>query len=137
MRTIVSLVLTVGLSAAASASSDKPLRGANCLDPARVRNWIHIDDRHLLVDAGRQKFRVSLSIPCHDLAFSPTISFRGDPVSERVCGFAMDAVTTRDMRCPIVRVEALDAEAWNAATARKPKRDKADSNDKDEQTPAK
>ena len=49
-------------------ASDPPprtlLRGSECLDPQRARGWTQLDDGDLLVDAGRQKYRVTLISAC-------------------------------------------------------------------------
>ena len=71
--------------AAANADDRGLLRGSDCLDPAMARSWEDLDDRTLLVDAGRHKYRIELSASCTAIYRSPMLVFRGDPISGRVC----------------------------------------------------
>lgn len=91
------------------------LRGAQCLDPERARTWVNEDERHLLVDSGRYKYRIEVAPACTALGYSQLIGFRGDPVLGRVCGGLGDAVLTRDYPCRIERMELLSKEQYRQA----------------------
>jgi len=90
------------------------LRGSECLDPAMARSWIDLGRDSLLVDAGRHKYRVTVSGACSAVDWSPVLVFRGDPVSGRVCGSLGDAILTRDYPCTILDMQLLDAEQYKA-----------------------
>ena len=101
-----------GSSASEPTAQRTLLRGSDCLAPADVRNWIEIDDRTLLVDGGRLQYLVKLTGSCKTLGYSQALVFRGDPVSERVCGGLHDAVITRDYPCNILSLEILDKDQY-------------------------
>jgi hypothetical protein len=73
-----------------------------------ARSWIELDNRTILVDAGRRKYRMEISPACSALGFSPFLGFKGDPVSGRVCGIIGDSIVTRDYTCRIDRMELID-----------------------------
>ncbi len=106
------------VAAAGSDQSTAPrsayLRGSQCLDPAFARGWVYLDDRHILVDAGRNRYRIEFSSYCRDIAFTPVIGFRGEPVGGRVCGGPFDSVLTRDMPCHIQRMDLISREEYKA-----------------------
>ena len=91
------------------------LRGSDCLDPNMARSWIELDNRTILVDAGRHKYRMEISGACSALGFSPYLGFKGDPISGRVCGILSDSIVTRDYTCRIERMELLDKEQYKQA----------------------
>jgi hypothetical protein len=97
--------------AALPALADAPrmLRGADCLDPGMARNWTELDNRTILVDAGRRKYRIGITPGCAAIGFSPSLGFKGDPVSGRVCGGVSDLIITREYSCRIERMELIDA----------------------------
>jgi hypothetical protein len=115
---VLALVLLAGLPAASAHSPAEPLRpvlrGTQCLDPDFARGWTHWDDRTSLVDAGRKKYRVEFQHRCWGLDWSHVLAFRGDPISGRVCGGAFDAVLTRDVPCPIGRMDLISKEEYQA-----------------------
>jgi hypothetical protein len=122
MRPLTLFVCCLALSPALPASAlagdlarAPALRGAQCLDPERARTWINEDDRHLLVDSGRYKYRIEVAPACTALGYSQLIGFRGDPVLGRVCGGLGDAVLTRDYPCRIERMELLSKEQYRQA----------------------
>jgi hypothetical protein len=93
-----------------------PLRGGQCLDPDFVRSFTALDDRELLVDTGRYRYRIQVSSSCWHLHSSAWIDFRGDPVSNRVCGTVFDAVVPRSgVPCRIERMELLSREQYQQA----------------------
>ncbi len=110
-------VLAMGLATSASAgSADTPiLRGAQCLDPNFARGWVELDDRTILVDAGRNKYRIEVASACTSLGFSSLLVFRGDPVSGRVCGNLGDAILTRDYPCKIERMQLISKAEYKQA----------------------
>ncbi len=110
-------LLALGLAASANAgTTDAPfLRGAQCLDPNLARSWVELDDRTILVDAGRNKYRIEVSGACTSLSFSQVLVFRGDPVSGRVCGSLGDAILTRDYPCKIERMQLISKAEYKQA----------------------
>ena len=109
-------VLALGLAASASvAAPETPyLRGSQCLDPNFARNWIELDDRTILVDAGN-RYRIEVAPACSSLSFSPLLVFRGDPISGRVCGSLGDAIITRDYPCKIERMQLISKAEYKQA----------------------
>ena len=110
-------ILAFGLATSASAgSTDTPtLRGAQCLDPDFARGWVELDDRTILVDAGRNRYRIEVGGACTSLSFSSLLVFRGDPVSGRVCGNLGDAILTRDYPCKIERMQLISKAEYKQA----------------------
>lgn len=119
---LTSLALLM-LSAASAHASDKtssiakyqPLHGSQCLDPTRARGWTHLDDSHILIDAGRDKYWVEFYGTCPGLGFTSNILFRGDPISGRVCGSFTDSVLTREQPCRIGRMKLLSKQEYRRA----------------------
>ena len=99
----------------ALAAAPGTLRGSDCLDPNMARSWIDLDNRTILVDAGRRKYRMEIAPACTALGFSPFLGFKGDSVNGRVCGILGDSVITRDYTCRIERMELLDKEQYKQA----------------------
>jgi hypothetical protein len=114
-------LLLAACAASASASPREesrppPLRGGQCLDPDFVRSFTALDDRELLVDTGRYRYRIQVASSCWHLSTSAWIDFRGDPVSKRVCGSVFDAVVPRSgVPCRIERMELLGREQYQQA----------------------
>ncbi len=71
------------------------LRGAQCLDPDLARGFTPIDDRVVLIDAGRRHYRIEVTPSCSSLDTTSVIGFRGDPILNRVCGMGFDAILVR------------------------------------------
>ncbi len=118
---------------AAPGSMQAPLRGADCLDPARTRSYLMTGDKEVIVDAGKRKYRLSIGQSCPALSYTQAISFRGDQVDGRLCGGINDAVVTSDYPCKVDRVELITDDEYRAASdayvaERKAKRDKKASN---------
>jgi len=109
------LVLSMSLTAPLAAQSEKPV----CLDGNRVRNWIVVNDETLLLDAGRKKYRVNLQQSCFNLGTSPTLQFKGDPISGRVCGSSLDAIRVQGEQCRISKIEEIDKQTFNEAQNKK------------------
>lgn len=105
--------MSLGLPASAQAEK------LTCLDSKQVRNWIVINDETLLLDAGRKKYRVNLQQSCFHLSTSPVLSFRGDPISGRVCGTTLDAIRVQGEQCRISKIEEIDKKIFNQAQNRK------------------
>jgi Family of unknown function (DUF6491) len=105
---------TMSNADAAVASERHFLRGAQCLDPAMARSWMDLDRDTLLVDAGRNKYRIEVSGACSAVDWSPVLVFRGDPITGRVCGNLGDAILTRDYPCSIRGMQLLDKEQYKA-----------------------
>jgi hypothetical protein len=120
-KMLVSAALLVLSPALASAPADpapgaRTLRGGECLDPAFARGFTAMDNRHLLVDAGRRHYLLELEASCWNLDFANAIGFRGDPVSQRVCGGFNEAVVFRGERpCRIERMSLLGKDEYKAA----------------------
>ncbi|MFT3805310.1 DUF6491 family protein [Arenimonas sp.] len=110
-----------GLAHASSASapaeppaSTRILPVAQCLDPQMARGWTQMDNGDLLVDAGRNKYRMRVAPACTALSYSNFVGFRGDPITGRVCGGFRDAVLTRDYPCKIEGMQRLSKEEYEA-----------------------
>lgn len=95
-------------AASASVARSEPLRGSACLDPDFARSWTDVDDRRLLVDAGRYKYLIELPANCKPTHWSPFLLVRGAPISGRVCGALGDAVITREHTCRIESMRLVD-----------------------------
>lgn len=120
MRNVFLLAVSlVAVGCASTPSTPRPatwLRGADCLDPGTARSWHDVSATELLVDAGRRKYRLTVSAACTRLGLGPVLRFDGDPISGRVCGTPSDAVLLDDgQRCPIERMELVDATTWQEA----------------------
>lgn len=115
--TVIASILAIGLATAVSAHATQAptLRGSQCLDPDFARGWVELDDRTILVDAGRNRYRIEVGGACTSLSFSPLLVFRGDPVSGRVCGTLGDAILTRDYPCRIERMELISKAQYKQA----------------------
>ncbi len=109
------LIFSISLATPLAAQSGKPA----CVDSSRVRNWIVINDETLLLDAGRKKYRVNLQHACFNLGSSPTLQFKGDPISGRVCGSSLDAIRVEGEECPISKIEEIDKQIFNEAQNKK------------------
>lgn len=115
------LVATLVAPAFASHTRDgrpplQTLRGADCLKPEFARGFIDLDDRSILVDSGRRRHLIEVSGSCWNLDYASIISFRGDPISNRVCGSAFDAVLVRGSPpCRITRMELISKEEYELA----------------------
>ena len=109
------LALAFATSASAASPGSPLLRGSQCLDPDFARGWIELDDRTVLVDAGRNKYRIEVGGACTSLSFSSLLVFRGDPVSGRVCGGLGDAILTRDYPCKIERMQLISKDQYKQA----------------------
>jgi hypothetical protein len=109
---LAALALASGGAASKSAPQKQVLRGNECLDPDYARNWINLDDRTLLVDTGRYRYRIQVSGSCTALSYTNTMVFRGDPVTGLVCGGVGDAIITRDYPCQISSMELIDKQVY-------------------------
>jgi len=117
MRFLPLLLLssTLGLPAPLAAQSEKQ----ECLDSNRVRNWIVVNDETLLLDAGRKKYRVDLQQSCFNLSSSPTLQFKGDPITGRICGSTLDAIRVQGEQCRISKIREIDKQTFNEAQNKK------------------
>ena len=109
------LICTMSLTTPLAAKSVKP----TCVDTSRVRNWIVVNDETLLLDVGRKKYRVYLQQSCFNLSISPTLQFKGDPISGRICGSSLDAIRVRGEQCRISKIEEIDTQTFNYAQNKK------------------
>lgn len=103
--------------AAAPAADGPPRRtlsGADCLDPDRARSWTYVDAGELLVDAGKRKYRIHMREVCPELGTSSALAFRGDGISQRICGHVGDRIVTRERSCRIDRIELIDKATYEA-----------------------
>lgn len=107
----------VAAGGAAASPREKPLHGADCLDPSAARTWDPVSGTELLVDAGRRKYRVVLAEYCPDLGYGADIGFEGGGVGGRICGNVGEKLrVNRRSSCHIERLEIIDADAYRAAT---------------------
>ena len=109
------LMCAISLTTPLAAKSGKP----TCVDTSRVRNWIVVNDETLLLDVGRKKYRVNLQQSCFNLSISPTLQFKGDPFSVRICGSSLDAIRVRGEQCRISKIEEIDRQTFNDAQNKK------------------
>ncbi|HBK56222.1 MAG TPA: hypothetical protein DDZ76_08075 [Xanthomonadales bacterium] len=86
---------------------------SDCLNPSRVRDWAYVNDREILVNAGRKKYRILMSYGCPGLAFGHSIRFEPGPGVGRMCGHLNENVIADASRCDVARVELIDSETWN------------------------
>lgn len=125
LSTLFALAVLPAFAASAPASPAKArpdprppapvLRGAQCLEPGIARGFVSLDDRTVLVDAGRNRYRIEVSAACWNLDLANVVGFRGDPVMNRVCGSSLDAVLVRGSPpCRIERMELIDKEAYKS-----------------------
>jgi hypothetical protein len=92
------------------------LKGSECLDPNFARSFYSLDDRHLLVDAGKRHYLIEVWPACWNLDFASVIGFRGDVISNRVCGSVHDAVLVRgEPPCRIQGMKLLSKEEYRQA----------------------
>lgn len=92
---------------------------STCLDSSHVRNWIVVDDEILLLDAGRKKYRMTLMQSCFNLSSSPTLQFKGDPITGRICGSTLDAIRVNGEQCRISKIELIDKQTFSNAQNKK------------------
>jgi hypothetical protein len=109
------LILSMSLAAPLAAQSGNPA----CVDGSRVRNWVVVNDETLLLDVGRKKYRMNLQQSCFNLGSSPTLQFKGDPISGRVCGSSLDAIRVQGEQCRISKIEEIDKQTFNEAQNKK------------------
>ncbi|MGH8049589.1 MAG: DUF6491 family protein [Arenimonas sp.] len=109
------LLSSISLAMPASAGTDSHV----CLDSSRVRNWVVVNDETLLLDAGSNKYRVSLQQSCFNLSTSPTLQFKGDQITGRICGSTLDAIRIEGELCRISKIEKIDKQTYNDAQNKK------------------
>ena len=109
------LMCTMSLTTPLAAQSVKPA----CVDTSRVRNWIVVNDETLLLVVGRYKYRVNLQQSCFNLSISPTLQFKGDPISGRICGSSLDAIRVQGEQCRISKIQEIDKQTFNDAQNKK------------------
>lgn len=94
----------------------------DCLWVRTITDWQALDDRNLLVFAGRsQPYHVELAQSCFGLEFEDVIAFYDRGGDERICGFGMDRVIvnrTVPEACGIVAVDALTEDQAEELTRR-------------------
>jgi hypothetical protein len=113
---------SIAAPAAPAAAPVEPrfLRGSECLDPSFARSFTTIDNRSLVVDAGRYLYLIEVPTSCWALDYTNMITFRGDPISRRVCGGGFDAVLSRnEPPCRIERMSILSKDEYKAALLRR------------------
>ncbi len=109
------LICAISLASPLAAQTEK----RTCLDSQQVRNWIVIDDETLLLDAGRKKYRVNLLNTCFNMSISPTLQFKGDPISGRICSGSLDAIRVQREQCRISKITEIDKQTFNDAQNKK------------------
>lgn len=112
---VVLLSSCIGLAMPTAAGAESLV----CLDSSRVRDWIVINDETLLLDAGSNKYRVSLQQSCFNLSTSPTLQFKGDQITGRICGSSLDAIRIQGALCRISKIEKIDKQTYNNAQNKK------------------
>ena len=117
MRLLLILLLSSSISLALPATAGA--KSNTCLDSSRVRAWVVVDDETLLLDAGSKKYRVSLQQSCFNISTSPTLQFKGDPISGRICGSSLDAIRIPGEQCRISKIEKIDKQTYRDAENKK------------------
>jgi hypothetical protein len=115
---VLLLVLSPAIASSPAPSEPGPryLRAGECLDPSFARGFTAMDNRHLLIDAGSRHYLVELEASCWNLDFANVIGFRGDPVSQRVCGGFNESIVFRGERpCRIERMSLVTKDEYKAA----------------------
>jgi hypothetical protein len=118
------LLVAATLPASASHRDGQPpapvLRGADCLDPYMARGFTDLDRNRLLVDAGRRRYLIEVYGSCWNINHATLLVFRGDPIANRVCGTAFDAVIPNGGHpCRIERMELLSKDEYKALLQQK------------------
>jgi Family of unknown function (DUF6491) len=90
-----------------------------CFDSHRIRQWLPVNDETLFVDTGKRKYRIQFQSSCANLSISPSLAFKGDPISGRVCNSSLNAVIARGELCRIRDISEIDKETFKAANSRK------------------
>jgi Family of unknown function (DUF6491) len=90
-----------------------------CFDSHRVRQWVPVNDETLFIDTGKQKYRIQFQSSCANLSISPSLTFKGDPISGRVCNSSLNAVIARGEVCRIRDISEVDKDTFKAANSRK------------------
>lgn len=107
---------------AATAELSRPARLplAQCLDPERARGWTLLANDELLVDAGRLRYHVRLSMACPELGTTAQAEFRAGGGFGRLCGHPTDVVIPRHALrdqarpCPIASMRVVDKSEYEA-----------------------
>jgi Family of unknown function (DUF6491) len=92
---------------------------STCFDSQRVRQWVPVNDETLLIDAGRQKYRISFQNSCSHLNSSASLLFKGDPISGRVCSSTLNYISARGEICRIQRITEIDRATFKAESSKK------------------
>ncbi len=83
----------------------------DCIFVRSITDWRALDDRNLIVYAGRNRpYHVELARSCFGIEFETVIAFYDRSADERICGFGMDRVIvdrTMPEACGIVAVDEL------------------------------
>jgi len=109
------LFCAIGLASPLAAQTEK----RTCLDSQRIRNWVVLDDETLLLDAGLKKYRLDLQSTCFNLAISPTIQFKGDPITGRICSGSFDSIRVQGEQCRISRLTEIDKQTFSDSRNKK------------------
>ncbi|MGH8107884.1 MAG: DUF6491 family protein [Arenimonas sp.] len=117
MRFLACCLTLIALSSPTPLAAQAEKR--TCLDSQRVRNWIVIDEETLLLDAGQKKYRVTLLNSCFNLGISPTLQFKGDPITGRICSGSFDAIRVQREQCRISKITEIDKQTFNDAQNKK------------------
>jgi len=96
-----------------------PLPLKQCLRPERARGWAYIANDELLVDAGRRKYRITLTIGCSALSVAQFIGFQSGHGTGRICGMPQDYLRTDAGRCRIRTVELIPDEYYDQSPGRR------------------
>ena len=92
-------------TARTSRAAPPPSGHTGCFDPQLARGYQVIDDDVLLVDAGRNFYRLQLEATCFGTDWAPQLAFVGDPITGRVCGRYGERIVYQSQSCMIERVD--------------------------------
>jgi hypothetical protein len=112
---LASLTLTACAGSGGGRATREPIAtegsGVSCIWQNRVVNWENYGREAILVSTPSRHYLVELTRQCRGLDFDATLTF--DTPTGRVCGNPGEFVVTRDERCRILRVSALQKEEYD------------------------
>ncbi|MBB5209029.1 DUF6491 family protein [Chiayiivirga flava] len=112
-----------GMAGATEGTPAAPLRPlSECLDPTQARGWAIVEPDAIVVDAGRRKFLLRFGASCPELEWTTRLQFRTAGGSNRLCGYAREAVLPESrgglaIPCTLRSIESIDAERYRALTS--------------------
>lgn len=112
---LVAAALAAACTAAGPVAGDRATAESDtdCIRTASITDFYRLDDRNLIVYAGRRPYHVELAQTCFGLDFATIIAFYDRRADERICGYGFDRVIvdrTIPEACAIAGVDELTDE---------------------------